>query len=45
MDHDQIEKRIGRILDIGAPARRIRAKVTAIDQQKDWNAEIGEPTY
>ncbi|MGV9742866.1 phage minor head protein [Nocardia farcinica] len=33
MSYDEIEERIGRILDIDAPTRRIRAEISEIDRQ------------
>ncbi|MGW4718263.1 phage minor head protein [Nocardia sp. NPDC004260] len=35
MDYEQIEERIGRILDIDAPSRRLRAEISAVDRQID----------
>ncbi|MRH86000.1 hypothetical protein GFY24_00720 [Nocardia sp. SYP-A9097] len=35
MDHDQMTERIGRILNIDAPTRRIRAQISEIDRQLD----------
>ncbi len=33
MDYEQIEERIGRILDIDAPSRRLRAEISAVDRE------------